>query len=126
MEKRQAPTTAPCHHLWYVREKVCVQRLNVLIVFALTSPKQTYGNRTVQAPVLGKNRLPGSLEQCHEMIRDLKAQLRAMELVDATELDKKEQTIEGISDMFALSALMPDKTRMYREFNEMKVKYQVS
>jgi hypothetical protein len=26
--------------------------------------------------------------------------------------------------MFALSALMPEKTRMYREFNEMKVKYQ--
>jgi hypothetical protein len=80
---------------------------------------------TVQAYALGKNHLPGSLEQCHEMIRDLQAQLRAMELSDATELDKKEQTIEGISDMFALSALMPDKTRMYREFNEMKVKYQV-
>ena len=58
------------------------------------------------------------------MIRDLQAQLRVMEMIDATELDKKEQTIEGISDMFALSALMPEKTRMYREFNEMKVKYQ--
>ena len=31
---------------------------------------------------------------------------------------------QGISDMFALSALLPDKTRMYREYNEMKVKYQ--
>lgn len=58
------------------------------------------------------------------MIRDLQAQLRVMEVIDATELDKKEQTIEGISDMFALSALMPDKTRLYREYNEMKVKYQ--
>ena len=77
-----------------------------------------------QAHTLGKNHLPGSLEQCHDLILDLQAQLRSTEMLDAFEIEKKEQTIEGISDMFALSALLPDKTRMYREYNEMKVKYQ--
>lgn len=73
---------------------------------------------------LGKNHLPGSLEQCHDLILDLKAQLQAIQMTDTVALEKKEQTIEGISDMFALSALLPDKTRLYREYNEMKVKYQ--
>jgi len=45
-------------------------------------------------------------------------------MLDAQEFQKKEQTIEGISDMFALSALIPEKTRLYQEYNEMKVKYQ--
>ena len=58
------------------------------------------------------------------MILDLQAQLRSTEMQDAVEIEKKEQTIEGISDLFALSTLLPDKTRMYREYNEMKIKYQ--
>ena len=58
------------------------------------------------------------------MILDLQTRLRSTEMQDAVEIEKKEQTIEGISDLFALSTLLPDKTRMYREYNEMKIKYQ--
>ena len=79
-----------------------------------------------QAINLDKNHLPGSLEQCHDLILDLKEQLRATEMLDRRTIEKKEQTIEGISDLYSAVALMPEQQRLFREYNEMKEKYEAN
>ena len=79
-----------------------------------------------QAINLDKNHLPGSLEQCHDLILDLKEQIRATEMLDRRTIEKKEQTIEGISDLYSAVALMPEQQRLFREYNEMKEKYEAN
>eukprot|EP00960_Hanusia_phi_P043425 756041-Hanusia_phi.AAC.2 len=73
--------------------------------------------------LLESEAMPQSLEDCHRVIRLLKKDLNSSSRSSFEELARKEKTIEGVSDMFALSALIPDKTRLFKEYNEMRVRY---
>ena len=92
---------------------------------ASTLRRHSAARREVPKPaaLIGSRDMPNTLADCHKRIVALEEQAREAAMIDATEIEKREGIIEGISDMFALSAIMPDKTRLYREYNEMRVKY---
>eukprot|EP00290_Baffinella_frigidus_P046548 CAMPEP_0180398710 /NCGR_PEP_ID=MMETSP0989-20121125/36766_1 /TAXON_ID=697907 /ORGANISM="non described non described, Strain CCMP2293" /LENGTH=293 /DNA_ID=CAMNT_0022401355 /DNA_START=102 /DNA_END=979 /DNA_ORIENTATION=+ len=68
--------------------------------------------------------LPSTLSGSHEVIRRLRETLEATEARMGAESRQKDETLEGLSDMFALQALLPDQTRLFKEHNEARAKYQ--
>ena len=87
-------------------------------------PARTGTSESAYFDLLESETLPESLDDCHRVIRLLKKDLSYSSRSSLAELARKERTIEGVSDMFALTALIPDKTRLFKEYNEMRVRYQ--
>jgi len=72
---------------------------------------------------LAASELPGSLVASHDMIRRLREALAVTEAKLGKEIGSKEETLEGLSDLFALRTLMPEQTRLFKEHQEATAKY---